>query len=221
MIFRRQQRDDIEGFRRMREALRQHSDPQEHALLDEQYGGYADDSRLEDELPAGEEELVEVSELEEYEVYEAGPAGEVVGEEPATSAVVPAPPVLPATTYSPTPPAVPTSGPSMTTIGADTSWSGTLRSESNVYLEGKIEGTIEARDTIYIAERATIDARLKAHSVVISGQLNGHIDCDGRLEVTPTGRFNGEAEVGSLAVHEGALLDGKIHMKSGMGSAGK
>ena len=81
-------------------------------------------------------------------------------------------------------------------------------------MEGRVDGTLEVRDTVYIAERATIDAKIKARSVVVSGQMNGDIDCDGRLEITPTGRLSGTAEVGSIVVHEGAILDGKFKMKN-------
>ena len=54
MIFRRKQ-DEMEGFRRMREALRQQADPQDHALLDDdQYGTYDEEDAelapLNDEL---------------------------------------------------------------------------------------------------------------------------------------------------------------------------
>lgn len=223
MIFRRRQ-DEIEGFRRMREALRQQTDPQDHALLDEQYGAYPEDARPEeelaeeDELTKDNEELEEIVGLERFEEYAEEPAGAPAMEmgEPLDAMLAPVAAALPGTTQSVVP--VPTAGPSMTTIGADTSWSGTLRSESNIYLEGRVEGTLEARDTIYIAERATIDARVKAHSVVVSGQFTGHVDCDGRLEITPTGRLSGEAEAGSLVVHEGAILDGKFRMKTGTGN---
>lgn len=223
MIFRRRQ-DEIEGFRRMREALRQQTDPRDHALLSEQYGAYPEDARPEepmseeDELTADDEELEEIVALERYEEYAEEPAGEQAAEmaAPLDVLLVPAAVALPGPTQSVAPTS--TAGPSMTTIGADTSWSGTLRSESNIYLEGRVEGTLEARDTIYIAERATIDARVKAHSVVISGQFTGHVDCDGRLEITPTGRLSGEAEAGSLVVHEGAILDGKFRMKAGTGN---
>jgi cytoskeletal protein CcmA (bactofilin family) len=210
MIFRRRQ-DEMEGFRRMREALRQQADPQDHALLEEQYGAYEDDAALEDDEDVedegdedADEGLEEAGDLEPFDHYAEERAEAAAVDAPSSSAVAAMPP----------PSRPPLGGPSMTTIGADTSWTGTLRSESNVYLEGKVEGTLEARDTIYIAERATIDARVKARSIVVSGHLTGHIDCEGRLEITPTGRLNGEVEAGSLIVHEGALIDGKFKMKN-------
>jgi cytoskeletal protein CcmA (bactofilin family) len=216
MIFRRKQ-DEMEGFRRMREALRQQADPQDHALLDDQYGAYdEEDDELtdeEDDELVGEDELEE-AEIGEYQPYAGAEENAMTAAQPddALDAAAAAPVQAAVADAFPRPHA---GGPSMTTIGADTSWSGTLRSESNVYLEGRVEGTLEVRDTIYIAERATIDAKVKARSVVVSGQLNGQVDCEGRLEVTPTGRLTGEVEVGSLVVHEGAILEGKFKMKGG------
>jgi cytoskeletal protein CcmA (bactofilin family) len=206
MIFRRKQ-DEMEGFRRMREALRQQADPQDHALLDDdQYGAYDEEDAELAEDEELEDEAMEAGETGEFEPY-----AEPTADAPPAETVVAAPLAAAAPDLFPRPHP---GGPSMTTIGADSSWTGTLRSESDVYLEGRVEGTLEVRDTVYIAEQATIDAKIKARSVVVSGQLNGEIDCDGRLEVTPTGRLNGSAEVGSIVVHEGAILDGKFKMKS-------
>jgi cytoskeletal protein CcmA (bactofilin family) len=211
MIFRRRQ-DETEGFRRMREALRQQADPQDHALLDsdEGYATYDEEAALgEEEEELAADALTEATDEASYDAYT-----EPALTEPASSGDGTASQIVSADTLARAFPG----GTSMTTIGADTSWNGTLRSESNVFLEGRVEGTVEVRDTIFISERATIDARLRAHSVVVSGQLTGHIDCDGRLEVTPTGRINAEVEAGSLVVHEGAILDGKFKMKSGVTS---
>jgi cytoskeletal protein CcmA (bactofilin family) len=220
MIFRRRQ-DEMEGFRRMREALRQQADPQDHALLDEQdedeYA--AEDEPVEDELvdedEAGAEE--EYEEDDEAQPLVAQRSGQLPAVTPAPgmaalTGVMPAAPLADASASGMPRPA---GGVSMTTIGSDTSWSGTLRSESDVYLEGTVEGTLEVRDTVYIAERATVDARITARAIVVSGQLNGTIACEERLEVTPTGRLSGEIEAGSLVVHDGAIMDGKFKMKSG------
>jgi len=215
MIFRRQ-RDEMEGFRRMREALRQQADPQDHALLDDQYGDYDEDDA---ELAAADGAEVADEALTEAEAAEYGAYAEASSDNPNAAGLVAAD----ETTLTPTAGFVETFpgrhpvGSAMTTIAADTSWSGTLRSEGNVYIEGRIEGTLEVHDTIFIAERATLDATVKAHSVVIAGQVSGRVECDGRLEVTPTGRLNAEVEAGSLIVHEGAVLDGKFKMKPNAG----
>ena len=211
MIFRRRQ-DETEGFRRMREALRQQADPQDHALLDsdEGYATYDEEAALGDEEELAADTLTEATDEASYDAYPEPALTESASGDDGTASQIASADTL-ARAFP--------GGTTMTTIGADTSWNGTLRSESNVFLEGRVEGTVEVRDTIFISERATIDARLRAHSVVVSGQLTGHIDCDGRLEVTPTGRINAEVEAGSLVVHEGAILDGKFKMKSGVASA--
>jgi cytoskeletal protein CcmA (bactofilin family) len=206
MIFRRRQ-DEMEGFRRMREALRQQADPQDHALLDDdQYDLYDEEDEAElVDVPdgVGDDESVTGSDI-------VPASGDDESAAPLVAASAPPPAALGETFPRARQPER-----ASTTIGADTSWSGTLRSESDVYLEGRVEGTLEVRDTVYIAEQAAVDARIKARSVVVSGQLTGRIECDGRLEVTPTGRVNGEIEVGSLIVHEGAVLDGTFKMKQG------
>jgi cytoskeletal protein CcmA (bactofilin family) len=56
-------------------------------------------------------------------------------------------------------------------------------------VHGRVEGSLTARDDIYIAE-----------------------DCSGRFEVLPRGRFAGDVEAPTLVIHEGALLAGTIAM---------
>ncbi|MCC6626425.1 MAG: polymer-forming cytoskeletal protein [Chloroflexi bacterium] len=213
MIFRRRQ-DEMEGFRRMREALRQQADPQDHALLDDEaYAPYEDDEDDVVALLEGDDDvddaLTDSVGAAEEAPEGAGPAPAPVSAPLAVASDAALGAAMPAPTGLPRP-----EGRTVTTIGADASWSGTLRSESDVYLEGRVEGTLEVRDTVYIAEQAAVDARIKARSVVVAGQVSGTITCEGRLEVTPTGRVKGEINVGSLVVHEGAVIDGTFRMNA-------
>jgi cytoskeletal protein CcmA (bactofilin family) len=214
MIFRRRQ-DEMEGFRRMREALRQQADPQDHALLDDdQYAPYEDDD--DDQLA-----LLDAEADDEATVVDAAPAPPLAAPDTTVEASATAEPVAevePVPMPEPVLPAAPAfvrpDGRAATVLGADASWSGTLRSDSDVHVEGRIEGTLEVRDTVYIAEHAAVSARVKARSVVVAGQFTGTVVCEGRLEVLPTGRVNGEVDVSSLIVHEGAIIDGKFRMRS-------
>jgi cytoskeletal protein CcmA (bactofilin family) len=100
-------------------------------------------------------------------------------------------------------------------IGEHTSFEGTLKTEGSVRLLGSIQGEIESKSTIIVEEKAHVTARLTAQQVMIAGQLDGQIYCEGRVEIRPTGRVTGEINAGALIVQEGAYFDGNSRMASG------
>jgi cytoskeletal protein CcmA (bactofilin family) len=100
-------------------------------------------------------------------------------------------------------------------IGEHTSFEGTLKTEGSVRLLGSIQGEIESKSTIIVEERARVSARLTAQQVMVAGQLDGQIYCEGRVEIRPTGRVTGEINAGALVVQEGAYFDGNSRMASG------
>ena len=97
-------------------------------------------------------------------------------------------------------------------IGEHTSFEGTLKTEGPVRLLGAIQGEIESKSTIIVEEKARVTARLTAQQVMIAGQVDGQIYCEGRVEIRPTGRVTGEINAGALIVQEGAYFDGNSKM---------
>ena len=102
-------------------------------------------------------------------------------------------------------------------IGEHTSFEGTLRTEGPVRLLGTIQGEIESKSTIIVEERARVTARLTAQQVMVAGQVDGQIFCEGRVEIRPTGRVTGEINAGALIVQEGAYFEGNSRMASAGG----
>lgn len=98
-------------------------------------------------------------------------------------------------------------------VAANSSWSGTLSSDGSVQIFGTIEGELTAADEIYVAEGATVNATLRARTIVVAGTVLGTIDCLGRLEVLPTGIISGDVQSPTLIVHEGASVEGEMRMQ--------
>ena len=99
-------------------------------------------------------------------------------------------------------------------VSANSSWSGTLRSEGSIQIFGTIEGELSASDEIYVAEGATVDARIRARTIIVAGAVTGTIECLGRLEVMPSGSISGDVTSPTLIVHEGATVEGDVKMQS-------
>lgn len=99
---------------------------------------------------------------------------------------------------------------SVVSIGS--SWQGTLKVEGSVRIDGKLTGEVEAVEMVFVAETAEVDAELRAATVVIAGRFKGKVQSRERLEIMPTGKVNADMTTKSLVVHDGAFVEGQIHM---------
>ena len=104
-------------------------------------------------------------------------------------------------------------------IGEHTSFEGTLKTEGSVRLLGAVQGEIESKNTIIVEEKARVSARLTAAQVMVAGQVDGQIFCEGRVEIRPTGRVTGEINAGALIVQEGAYFEGNSKMATSTNNA--
>jgi cytoskeletal protein CcmA (bactofilin family) len=112
-------------------------------------------------------------------------------------------------------PAVPAIDTHTTVIANTTAWKGTLEAAGSLHVHGRVEGALTARDDIFVAEEAEVDASITASRVVVAGSVLGSIQCSERLEILPRGRVSGDVRSPILVVHEGALVAGKVQMSAG------
>ena len=89
---------------------------------------------------------------------------------------------------------------------------GKFRSARNLHVEGQVEGEVECEGVLFVAEKATIKARVTARDITVAGRLEGEVTCSGRLEVTPTGHVHGSATAARVLIQEGASFEGELHM---------
>lgn len=97
-------------------------------------------------------------------------------------------------------------------VSTGSSWQGSLKVEGSVRIEGKLTGEVEAGELVFVAETAEVDAELRAATVVVAGHFKGKVQCRERLEIMPTGKVSAELTTKSLVVHDGAFVEGQVHM---------
>jgi cytoskeletal protein CcmA (bactofilin family) len=97
-------------------------------------------------------------------------------------------------------------------VASGSTWKGTLTVDSSVRVDGQLNGEINAKDTVHIAEGAKVDAKIQAAYVVVAGTFQGQMRCKERLELLPKSRVRGEITAKLLTVHEGAFIDGHVQM---------
>ena len=98
-------------------------------------------------------------------------------------------------------------------LGEGTSFSGTLRFEGTVRLDGQFEGDVSGGDLLIIGETATVRADINVGSLVVGGRVEGNIVARKRVEILPTAQVSGSIKTSSLIVCDGAALNGSCEMR--------
>lgn len=100
-----------------------------------------------------------------------------------------------------------------TTLGRETSFSGTLRFKDSLRIQGKFEGEIDSQGRLYIDQDATVSARrIRASSVVVGGVVHGDIEAEDRLEMLPSAKVYGNVRTSKLRIADGVIFEGKCEM---------
>jgi cytoskeletal protein CcmA (bactofilin family) len=110
------------------------------------------------------------------------------------------------------PPPVPAIDMHTSVIAHSTSWSGDLESSGSLHVHGRVEGSLTARDSVFIAEEADVEAVIRAATVTVAGNVRGSVHCAERFEVLPNGKVAGDIHAPAIAIHDGALVAGDISM---------
>ena len=97
-------------------------------------------------------------------------------------------------------------------IGDGSEVEGTLRSFSDVRVNGLILGELRVEGKVIIAEKGVVDGTLIATNADIAGTVTGEIHIAERLMLKPTARIEGIVRTGRLVVEEGATFDGQCDM---------
>lgn len=113
---------------------------------------------------------------------------------------------------APASPAVPAVDTFTSVIAHTTTWNGNLESSGSLHIHGRVEGSLNARDDIFIAEEAEVEAVVNAANVTVAGSVRGSVQCTERFEILPRGKVAGDIRAPIVVVHEGALIAGDVSM---------
>jgi cytoskeletal protein CcmA (bactofilin family) len=107
-----------------------------------------------------------------------------------------------------------TSGPT-TFIAKGCRIEGTLKGEGAYAFCGEMEGDCDIDGPLTLAEGGVWTGTLKATDVVIAGRVDGDVIAKNRVEIAGTARIAGSLSGASIAVAEGAVIEGEIRVTSG------
>jgi len=99
-----------------------------------------------------------------------------------------------------------------TVIGASAVFTGKLSGEGNFEIYGSVDGESNIRGTLVLHESGYWKGNILAKNAVISGTVDGDIVAKEKLELTSTAQINGNVVGGIVAIAEGAVFEGEIHI---------
>lgn len=96
-----------------------------------------------------------------------------------------------------------------TTIGPDATFKGELKFEKGARLLGKVDGQIETKGRLIIAESGKLTGEANAGDISVEGHVQGNLQAAGKLKLSSSCRIEGDIQASRLEVAEGAVLQGR------------
>jgi cytoskeletal protein CcmA (bactofilin family) len=103
-----------------------------------------------------------------------------------------------------------TSTSSKNVLASDVDIKGTIKFDTELIFDGKLEGEIFSEDgNLTLGKNADVRGELKTKSVVVYGSVNGNISVLERAELKSTSQLTGDLKAMRIIIEEGAIFVGK------------
>jgi cytoskeletal protein CcmA (bactofilin family) len=101
-----------------------------------------------------------------------------------------------------------------TVIGTGVVVRGNLSSESDIVIDGTLEGNVKAGGNVTIGVNASVKGDIEATNATVAGALRGNITVEGEASILETGQVRGNIKSAGLAITSGGIFIGRSLMES-------
>ena len=105
--------------------------------------------------------------------------------------------------------------PGATSIDATIRVKGEITGDEDIVVDGHVEGIINLNKSLVVGRRGSVEADVRAASVMIHGRVSGNIVADQKVEILATGRLEGNIKSPKIVIAEGAHFKGNVDMTGG------
>ncbi|HLU35185.1 MAG TPA: polymer-forming cytoskeletal protein [Thermomicrobiales bacterium] len=198
MVFRRDNK--VDAFQRQMSALRH------------QIGGEAGDERddMGQDVPDIADERYQEDPLAQQDFDRPDAGGYSFGSYPAGTAA----PDFEEEEQDLSVPSMPGVDAQISVIAQGTVYKGDIESDGSIQVYGRAEGTLTAKEDVWLAEGSDVEATITARRVIVAGRVSGTVNAHSRFEALPQGVIEADVQAPSFVVHEGAAINGKLSMSS-------
>jgi cytoskeletal protein CcmA (bactofilin family) len=97
-------------------------------------------------------------------------------------------------------------------LGQGAEFIGKLIFNGSVRIDGNFQGEIFGQGSLVVGQGASVKADIAVKSVYISGDVQGNIEVNEKINIHSTGKFSGDVRTPVFIMEEGAFFDGRSHM---------
>ncbi|MCL1837202.1 MAG: polymer-forming cytoskeletal protein [Treponema sp.] len=99
-----------------------------------------------------------------------------------------------------------------TILSPDIDFSGTLNFEKPFLIQGKVSGKINSGGLLVIDEEAVVRADIHTSRVIIRGYVKGDVTASEKVELTVTGKLEGNVTAPEIFMETGCSFNGRCTM---------
>ncbi len=101
-----------------------------------------------------------------------------------------------------------------TSIGSGNIFTGTIAGSGHIIVLGRVEGNSDVDGALVVGEGGCWIGDITAKHIVIAGQVDGSITAREKMEIVCTAKIRGSLTSPFIAIAEGAVHEGGIHMNA-------
>ncbi len=100
--------------------------------------------------------------------------------------------------------------PLLTVMGNSAKLEGKFDITDSIQIECEIGGELKVGGKLVIGHRGAVHADVQTVDAIIHGEYEGNMVATGSIEITPTGRADGNLETNSLVISKGGIFNGNV-----------
>jgi cytoskeletal protein CcmA (bactofilin family) len=98
----------------------------------------------------------------------------------------------------------------LTIVGETAKMDGKFEIADSIQIECEVGGELKVGGKLVIGEKGVVDANVETVDAVVMGRYSGNMTATGNVEITATGRVNGNIKTDSLVISKGGLFKGNV-----------
>jgi cytoskeletal protein CcmA (bactofilin family) len=140
---------------------------------------------------------------------QSGPSASTPTPEPIRPTPAPAAPAEPARAASSS-----ASVGEQATIGKGLFIKGEITGSESLYIDGKIEGTINLPgNRLTVGRNGSVNAAINAREIVVLGKVKGNVSATDRVDIRAEGSLTGDVAAARISIEDGAFFKGGIDIR--------
>ena len=96
-----------------------------------------------------------------------------------------------------------------TIIAQGITFTGTIRGEGVIQVEGVVEGEFDMTGAVVVAESGLVRGPVAADVVRVAGRVEGNVHAREHMRLESSGSLDGDVTTASLVVEDGGILNGR------------